>query len=521
MDETIGVKGGHNDRRRTIIITKNNKKKLEEYEEDRYIRDLEKKVKRQQKISLIKTLPIAIAGKTFITLYDTHNGKRIDKEEEYSKLGIEEYDGDFTTKPIGGFNTPDRRDELPRERRVIIDKTTGKKVVVYVPIKENKRNLLEDILFPFEEREEKEEVRVLEDGTTIVISKNNNKILEDLKSRKIIDEYEKQLKDIRYELRMLVSEYNVLSDEVDRAVLKKDAETLLDKLSVVIDRIEVLKQKIKIEDLDKYDDNYIYTLVEGYFSEFRENNVISEIKDSPLFIMISNKLNELDSKKDELDSKVSKRKEELAIREERFEELMKRYYNIDRINNELIEFQNSQDMLLRELREKVANAMSVTDRVKTEFEFMNRQNRSLRNILMFGLFFPGPGVAKGMAAGTAAYLHFMNNVLRPKMVTKNYKVVTVTDYSSEIKSSMAAIDDASRLLDKTCNQIDKMISQIETDFKDYLDVVPECKETLKDLVRIKAQLKEKEYEMEKTKEQQKKVLENNNAKVLKRGEYAA
>lgn len=514
MDETIGVKGGHNDRRRTIVITKRNKKKLEEYEEERYIRDLEKKVKRQQKISLIKTLPIAIAGKTFVTLYDVHNGPRVDKEEEYSKLGVEEYDGDFTTKPIGGFNTPDRRDDIPRERRVIIDKTTGKKVVVYVPIKQNKRNLLEDILFP----EVKEDTTTLEDG---VVSKKSNKVLEDLKARKIIDEYERQLKDVRYELRMLVSEYNVLSDEADKAVLKKDAEELLEKLSVVIDRIEVLKQKIKIDDLDKYDDNYIYTLVEGYLSEFKDNNVISEIKDSPLYVMISRKLDELDTKKDDLDRRVSKKKDELAIREERFEELKKRYYNIDRINNELLEFQNSQDMLLKELREKVANAMTVTDKVKVEFEFMNRQSRGLRNILMFGLLFPGPGVAKGMAAGTAAYLHFMNNIMRPRTVTKNYKVVTVKDYSSEIKSSMAAIDDASRLLNKTCNQIDKMIEQIETEFKDYLEVVPECKETLKDLVKIQSQLREKEYEMEKTKEQQKKVLENNNAKVLKRGEYAA
>ena len=517
MDETIGVKGGHNDRRRSIIIAENKKKKLEEYEEERYIRDLEKKVKRQQKISLIKTLPIAIAGKTFTTLYDVHNGKRIDKEEEYSKLGIEEYDGDFTTKPIGGFNTPDRRDDLPRERRVIIDRTTGKKVVVYVPIKENKRNLLEDILFP--KAETKEETVTLEDGT--VVSKKSGKVLEDLKSRKIIDEYEKQLKEVRYELRMLVSEFNVLSEEADKAVLKQEIEDILEKLSVVIDRIEVLKQKIKIEDLDKYDDNYIYTLVEGYLTEFRESKVISEIKDSPLYVMISKKLDELDAKKDALDDKVSKRKDELAIKEERFEELQKRYYNIERINNELIEFQNSQDMLLKELREKVANSLTVTDRVRVEFEFMNRQSRGLRNILMAGLLFPGPGVARGMAAGTAAYLHFMNNIMRPRTVTKNYKVVTVTDYSDEIKRSMAAIDDASRLLDKTCSQIDKMIDQIETDFKDYLDVVPECKETLRDLARIKSQLKEKEYEMEKTKEQQKKVLENNNAKVLKRGEYAA
>lgn len=517
MDETIGVKGGHNDRRRTIVITKQKKKKLEEYEEERYIKDLEKKVKRQQKISLIKTLPIAIAGKTFTTLYDVQNGSREDKEEVGSKLSIEEYDGDFTTKPIGGYNSPDRRDELPRERRVIIDKTTGKKVVVYVPIKRNKRNLLEDILYPTPV--ETEEDIVLEDGTTV--SKKNKRVIEDLKARRIIDEYERQLKDIRFELRKLVSEYNVLSDEADKAVLKKDAEEILEKLSVVIDRIEVLKQKIKIEDLDKYDDNYIYTLVEGYLSEFKDNRVISEIKDSPLYVMISRKLDELDSKKDELDRKVEKKKDELAIREERFEELMNRYYSIDRINNELIDFQNSQDMLLRELREKVANAMTVTDKVKVEFEFMNRQSRSLRNILMFGLLFPGPGVAKGMAAGTAAYLHFMNNIMRPRMVTKNYKVVTVTDYSSEIKSSMAAIDDASRLLNRTCNEIDKMIDRIETEFKDYLDTVPECKKTLKDLANIKSQLKEKEYEMEKTKEQQKKVLENNNAKVLKRGEYVA
>ncbi len=511
MDETIGVKGGHNDRRRTIIISKNKKKKLEQAEEDRYIKELEKKVKRQQKVTLIKTLPIAIAGKTFTTLYDVHNGTREDKEVVGSKLSIEEYDGDFTTKPIGGFNTPDRRDELPKERRVIIDKTTGKKVVVYVPIKKNKRNLLEEVLYPNDVVKDEDEELTTSQGKT----------LEDLKARRIITEYEKQLKDIRYELRTLISEYNVLSDEADKTIVKTEAEELLEKLSVVIERIEVLKQKIKIEDLDKYDDNYIYTLVEGYLSEFKNNSVISDIKDSSLYLMISNKLGELDTKKDELDTKLSRKKEELAIKEERFEDLKKRFYSIERFNNELLEFQNNQDRLLRELREKVDNALTVTDKVKVEFEFMNRQNRRLRNMLMFGLLFPGAGAAKGMAAGTAAYLHFMNQILRPRTVTKNYKVVTVTDYSDEIKSSLGAIDDASRLLNKSCNQIDKMIDQITVEFKDYLEFVPECKELLDDLIKVKNQLQEKEYEMEKTKEQQQKVLEQNNQKVLKRGEYAA
>ena len=519
MDETIGVKGGHNDRRRTIAITKKNREKIREYEEERYIKELEKKVKRQQKISLIKTLPIAIAGKTFTVLYDTHNGAREDKEEVGSKLGIPEYDGDFTTKPIGGFNTPDKRDDFPREKRVIIDKDTGKKIVVYVPIKDQKRNLLEDILFPNVEQE-KESI-ISTGGDIVSLSPKQSKILEDLKTRKIIEEYEKELKDVRYELRMLVSEYNVLVEESDKVVLKKDAEELLDKLTVVIEKIEELKKKIQIDDLGKYDENYIYTLVEGYLKEFKNKGAIAEIKDSPLYIMISSKIEELDSKKDDLDNKVNRKKDELAIKEEKFDELMKRYYNIDKLNNELLDFQNSQDMLLKELKEKVANAMTVTDRVRVEFQFMNRQNRRLRNLLGLGLFFPGASMARGMAASAAAYLYFMNNIMRPQAVTRNYKVVTVTDYSSDIKNSMYAIDDASRLIGKTCNQIDKMIDQISSEFKDYLDSIPECKNTLNDLLRIKSQLREKEYEMEKLKEQQKKVLESNNQKVLKRGEYVA
>ena len=163
MDETIVVKGEHNDRRRTIIISENRKKKIQEYEEERYIRELEKKVKKQQKISLIKTLPIAIAGKTFITLYDTHNGIREDKEEVGSKLNIDEYDGDFTTKPINRAGSAAGRDE--KERRVIIDKTTGKKTIIYLP-KENSTNLLEDIFFP---KEENEDTFTLDDGTVITL----------------------------------------------------------------------------------------------------------------------------------------------------------------------------------------------------------------------------------------------------------------------------------------------------------------------------------------------------------------
>ncbi|MBR5370281.1 MAG: hypothetical protein IK137_03140 [Bacilli bacterium] len=64
MDETIGVKGGHNDRRRTLIISKKQKEKLKKYQEEKELKELEKEVKRKQKYTLIKTLPIVIVGQT-------------------------------------------------------------------------------------------------------------------------------------------------------------------------------------------------------------------------------------------------------------------------------------------------------------------------------------------------------------------------------------------------------------------------------------------------------------------------
>ncbi len=99
MDETIGVKGGKQDRIRTLKITKKSKKKLQELEEERQIKDLEKKIKKQQIYTLIKALPIAISGGFIKTIHDTAIGKKQkDKEEQNSKWRIKECDGDISPK---------------------------------------------------------------------------------------------------------------------------------------------------------------------------------------------------------------------------------------------------------------------------------------------------------------------------------------------------------------------------------------------------------------------------------------
>ena len=84
---------------------------------------------------------------------------------------------------------------------------------------------------------------------------------------------------------------------------------------------------------------------------------------------------------------------------------------------------------------------------------------------------------------------------------------------------MNSIENAQNLLSKTSGQISKMLDEMEYEFKDYLGVIPDVDEVLSNLRKIKSEIEEKEYEMQKIKEEQEKVLEENNSKVLKRGEY--
>lgn len=578
MNETIGVKGGHNDYRRSLKIKEMQKKKILDEAEEKEIKDLEKIVKKQQRYVLIKTLPIVIVGQTFKTLCDTATDKREkDIEEANSKWKIKEYGLDHTTESLQEKKAREAASKRRKDgtREVVIVDEVGRKIKVTIP-EEKKASILDEVnIFksPIKNEEEKKENKqpkenieekkkeeakeveakaVSKDSQSYVeepkkkkgiwtgsndisydiplvsvpseidetsLTKSEKDTLDKLKARKIVDEYEKQLKDIRYDLRKLIFEYNVLVDEADRAVVSEEMDVVLERLSDVISKVDELKRKIAIEDLDKYDDNYIYTLVEGYLEEFKDKRLVAEIKDSPLYVLISEKLDELDKKKDGLSKEVDLKKEALEEREEKFDILKEKYINIDRINKELLAFQNEQDLLLKEIREKVRNATSVEEKVEVQVQAMNRQSKRLFRLLALSMLFPGARSAKSMASSAAAYLYFMNNILKPKTTTRKYKVITVKDYSKEIEKSLSAIDDATDLLGKTGNQIDKMISQINRDFADYFGVIKEADELMYNLKKIREEVREKEYEMEKIKEEQRIMLEKNNAKVKKMGTF--
>lgn len=555
MNETIGVKGGRNDRRRTLVISNKIKEALQKANEEmrkKEFAQLENKVMVSQKVTLLKTLPIVILGQVYQTL--TKNPERdqqLVKQEAINLLSQENLFNEKETEEIiaaiKNNNLSSLSQETLEKLGISIEKndqvseldiesllTKEQKVTEETPTKQEiSAKTKEAILtaITVNEPEDKKAVEPIKANQEKSLSqdKTHSEIeildiaeeektdtqekLDKLKNRKIVDEYEKKLKDARTDLRNLIFEYNVMVEESDNLYRSEEADKLLDKVNTIIKKIEELKDLLDIPNIDKYDDNYLYTLIESYLEEFKGKKFVDEIKDSSLYIMLSEKIEELDIKKDKLKEKVETKKDQLELDEAHLEEIKDSYYTYDRFNNQLLTFQKEQDSILEDIRNKMANATTIEEKVRVQVTGMHRQSRNLLAILAAQMMLPGPRSAKGLATMAATYLYFMRNIMQPQTTTRRYKTIKVTDYHKEIENSLVELENVGTLLSRTSRQLDLTIKNFKKQYKEYLDVIPECKNLLENLEKIRDDLKEKEYELDRIKKEQEKNLEKNDAKV--------
>ena len=556
MNETIGEKGGRRDRKRTIIITSENKKKLKEYYKKKKklkLEKLEREVKNLQLASFLVAVPISIAGNIYDAMFhvidetkeeekekglqkelrDKAKGLQVEELHQTEKLELSE-----TSTYIEDYQTNDRKFTdygYPKtiEGKMIVSLADNKKlnsvktnIEITLPpqiaktqvslTENNKLGKKEDIL---NQTNQESKIEVLEEKQDTIpmpaagMSFIENTVFQKAQDKTLVVKYEEKFKDIREELKELIYEYYVLAQETNDIYTSKEAENILHQLNMVIKKLEELKGKIKVEVADLENENYLIELVDGYIESFKNKKIVDEVKDSALYIMLADKVEELTTKTGSLNTKLEDKKEELELDEEKIETLKDAYYNYDNFNNQLISFQYEQDFMLKELEQRVQESTSITEQVEYRIQLMTKQSKRLLKMLALPMMIPGGRSAKAMATATAAYMYFMKNLMNPRLQQKKYRIISVTDYSREIENNISKVSDAINLIGKTSDKLEEMITKLEKDFKDYIDEIPECKELLSNLNKLLSELKQKEEELVKTKSKQENLLEKNNQKV--------
>lgn len=482
MDETIGAKGGKNDHRRTLLITKEQYEKLLKYKEEQKFKEEKAKLKKNQIKSLITIIPIVLTGTICKELISPP------KKEQLSEDSVQNLK---------------RKNPINRSQNI---SSLGKTA-------QSTENTNSNQIKQSPEEKKSKVVEIVEQNHIPQPKSKINSNLENIKNHEIIARYEAKLKEVKRELKKLIYEYNIIVEESENIYESTFAQELLDKLTMIIKKIEYLKKMIDIPNMEDYDQNYIYNLISEYLSDFEKSQIVADIKDSDLYILISSKIQELEEKKEKLTQELMTKKESINIDEEKLEQLKKHRDSFDNFNNLLLRFQSDQDYLIKDLEIKIANATSEQEKVTIKLRFLENRAHAMLDLLKPQLLIPGAKSGFRLAVATASLIHIMHNHLRPKTEIRRYRILNITDYSKDITNSIDSIDKTLKLLSKSKKELQQVLKEFQENYQSYFGKVKECDKLLDDLETILSSLIEKEEELENLRLEQERNLDKNNEKV--------
>lgn len=323
-----------------------------------------------------------------------------------------------------------------------------------------------------------------------------SKKYENIANKKILIEYENKLKDIKNDLRKITYEFSLLTLPKIEDENKEDVEELFSKINLVIRKISNLEDKITFNN-SYLEDNYLDYVVEKYLDKFKIGKQVTEIKDSPLYILISEKINQLEMAKETLKDRVNI--EKLKLLPEEIINMKSEYYNFNNINNELLKIQYEQDSLLRELMGNTNN-ITIADRTKEEIKYLSIESSIILKKLKKINLVPGVRSGKAIAFLSATMLLSIKKVKYQRHKNINYKVITINDYDKNLETDIDKIYSTRKLLMKTSTRLKIFITYLNNNFSQYIKYSDDAKELLDNLYAIKDIVDEKEYEIGKLEE---------------------
>ena len=481
MKETIGAKGGSSDRKRSFRIRKKRKEKELENEE---IRELEERVRKQQRKTLFLVVPLIIFGTIAKTLSPFKTEKKVEKNNTAGKKK--------NKKPQVESN------EIQIEKSNIKTENVSEKEIV--PEKKE---------YVWKKKEEK----IIPEEERIILEEKLEKEITKAKSNKIVEEYESKLKEIRRKIRNNYFESDILDDIKD--IENDPSEKNLEKLNELIEKIESLKEKTKQEEKIEIEEDYLSVLVEEDLEELKYHREVKGIPNPEILYSISDKIVELKEVEEKQEEKVEAKKQ--FIEPEIVEERKEKAHDMTSFQNDFVKLQNEQDEILKEIQTTIKKDIPPMKKMKVEINGMQMSSAIVLRRIRKQMRIPGVRSGRKIVNLATSFLYYNSLLHSVKPRKVRYKNIEIKDYSKEIEKNISDMDNVLSQISKTTNQIELVIKQLQERYGEYQDT-KEFQKLLDNLNKMKKALEEKEFEIKKLKLEQEKRLERekNPAKVYKR-----
>lgn len=306
--------------------------------------------------------------------------------------------------------------------------------------------------------------------------------------KEIVDLIKKKLVKNINELEILQSEFYVISmidfsdiylEQCNQDI--KEIKKLFSKVKSLKEKYDYLKDNIDFQYMLEFDDDLLIDKILELKNMYNNIDVSKTVNDYKLL----NEFKYLYLKIDKLEEntfRLAKYKEdkliELKKRDIDFDKFKDKLYDFDKISDEYNNFVSEQEFFLNQLEEKISyidKQEKITYRLKGFNELLGNSFKYIGLLLLN----PLKGLIPGIVSQTLLTRNVIHNLYTNMEWEESRKFVyDAIDYSSSINAAINNLDDTSRLVDSTLEEIIMLkkkfkqeFSKYETSFSSYKDAI--------------------------------------------------
>ena len=394
-------------------------------------------------------------------------------------------------------------DEVKIEEDVDLNKKKAQEVAT----SEKKKKLSEEDAVIYEEQEEikKEETKIEEQH----ISEDKKESLEqiELEEAYIFYELEKAVKEDLFDLKDIEYRIQAIEDELEEKQYQEEIDELRRELELLLEKFDKLKYKYENFDFDIHpdiDDGYLETLIRSYGENInkdgRVSDLIGQIEETRSYIGIIETVAVIEDRISKLEDNVDEKYSELGDRDYNFEKLEDSAYDVEKISDNISYMAADIEDNLKDIENKLKDSLNFSSYTKNVSDTVFRMDRVINATLLMSASVMLPHTLRGniVRAGLmAGAIHNFANVIDHRNRSEVRSDISYVDYSQEIIQNAKSIDDVSDMVDDALEDIDTIRYRLNTEFRQYIDLIPEYKTLLEKIDTVEKELEEQKYLIEK------------------------
>lgn len=341
--------------------------------------------------------------------------------------------------------------------------------------------------------------------------------------KEILDLIKKRLVKSVNELEVLQSELYILKElDGNSAYLDdckeniKEIKKLLSKVKALKEKYDYLKDNVDFEYMLEYGDDFLIDKIlelKDLCSRDDVKYVVDNYKILDEYKYLYLKIDKLHDDTIKLEEQRDKKVEDLKQRDIDFDKLKNDVYDVDRESDRYDNFVRKQELLLRDLEEKVSRIDSY-ERVTYKLKGFNQLLGNSFKYLGLLLVNPLKGLIPGIATQTLVTKNMIRNLYNNLEWEENRKMVyEAIDYSDSIKAAINNLDDTSLLVNSTLEDIIGLKQKYKSQFSQYENEIPGYKDAIRKINKMENAILGSKIKIELMKQRMKEKEKQNSNKL--------